>query len=137
MTDRDPSAGPTGPAATPDHFVGLRLRLWIACLAGVLVVALGLWWLLSNETALDSDPSRLLGWLAAIGGAGLAVAGGFALWLDHAIVGHLRGVARSLGSGRVQELRGLPAGSGWGELSELSVIAQDVITRQRATSQAA
>jgi hypothetical protein len=136
MTDRDPAGSPE-PAATPVHFVGLRLRIWIACLAGVIVVALGLWWLAGNEASLDAEPHRLLGWLAAIGGVGLAVAGGFALWLDHAIVGQLRGVSRSLGSGRVQELRGLPAAAGWGELSELSVLAQDVITRQRSTSQAA
>ena len=137
MIERDSAAGSPEPAATPVHFVGLRLRIWIACLAGVVVIALGLWWLAGNEASPDSDPGRLLGWLAAIGGVGLAVAGGFALWLDHAIVGQLRGVSRSLGSGRVQELRGLPAAAGWGELSELSVLTQDVITRQRATSQAA
>ncbi|HTO91700.1 MAG TPA: hypothetical protein VMJ70_11275 [Candidatus Sulfotelmatobacter sp.] len=137
MTERDPSAVPGGPAAPPAHFVGLRLRLWIACLAGVVVIALGLWWIAGHELGPDSDPARVLGWLAGIGGLGVAVAGGFALWLDHAIVGHLRGLSQSLASGRVQELRGLPAGAGWGELSELSVITQDVITRQRVTEQAA
>src|SRR5262249_22785478 len=57
-----------------------------------------------------------------------------ALWIDHHVVGHLHGLLLGLRSSRVAELRGLPAGAGWGELSELGDAGQDTPEkRQRET----
>ncbi|MEO5618185.1 MAG: hypothetical protein ABIS67_10470, partial [Candidatus Eisenbacteria bacterium] len=116
--------------------MGLRLRIWTACVSGALVSSLGLWWAAGTQLTPSPDPPLLLGWLAGIGGLGLVVAVGLALWLDHGIVVHLRGLTRGLASGRVQELRGLPAASGWGELSELTEWAQVLIARQRLSHRA-
>jgi len=141
MTHREPNA-PSGPSAgtdaapRSDAALGLRLRIWLGCLAGALVTAMGIWWVAGTQLTLDPDPPQLLGWLAAIGGLGLVVSIGLALWLDHGIVSHLRGLTRSLALGRVQELRGLPSASGWGELSDLTEWAQVLITRQRFSSRA-
>ena len=137
MTLRDPNASSGAPPPTSEAALGLRLRVWLACISGALVSALGLWWVAGTQLTPHPDPPLLLGWLAGIGGLGLVVALGFALWLDHGIVVHLRGLTRGLASGRVQELRGLPSASGWGELSELTEWAQVLITRQRLSNRAA
>ncbi len=134
-----PGARPVpAPAAlpAPETSLSLRFRIWLACVSGALVSALGLWWVAGMFLGPSPDPPQLLGWLAAVGGLGLVIAIGFALWLDHGIVSHLRGLTRGLASGRVQELRGLPSASGWGELSELTEWAQVLITRQRIAQRA-
>ncbi len=132
----EPESHAPAPPPAPESSTSLRLRLWAACLAGALVSAAGIWWVAGTQLGPGADPAQVLGWLVGLGGLGVVVAGGFALWLDRGIITHLRGVTRSLASGRVQELRGLPAASGWGELSSLSEWAQHLITRQRAIGEA-
>lgn len=119
------------------RLLGLRLRVWAACLSGTLVSVAALWWIAGTQITVRSDPAALLAWLLGAGMLGLVVGIACAMWLDHGIVVHLRGLTRGFASGRVQELRGLPAASGWGELSELTEWAAVLITRQRVASRAA
>jgi hypothetical protein len=126
------------PPAEREPFVSLRLRLWVSCIAGGAVAGLGSLWVLGTRVRPESpDPATLLGWLSTV--AFVAILAGllFAVWLDHHIVGHLRGLVRGLRSGRVTELRGLPAASGWGELSDLTDVAQEMLGRQRRSARAA
>lgn len=112
--------------------LGLRLRLWLACLSGGAIAGLGSLWVLGTRVRPGAaDPAELLAWLAGV--AILAVLAGlvFALWLDHHIVGHLRGLLRGIASDRVAELRGLPGSRGWGELSQLSGAVTDLLGQQR------
>jgi hypothetical protein len=120
-----PAPGPTGP--------GLRMRVWLACLAGALVSAGGIWWVIGTQAVPGSgfDLSTLVAWLAGVAGLGILVAAAFALWIDHGMIGHLRGLAEGVRMGQVARLRGLPASSGWGELSELTQSIQRLITHQR------
>jgi hypothetical protein len=111
----------------------LKLRLWLACLSGGLVAAAGTLWMLATPSLSPSDPA-VYGWLAGVACASLIIGLLLALWIDHHIVGHLHGLLLGLRSNRVAELRGLPAGSGWGELSELGDAVQDTLEkRQRET----
>lgn len=142
MTERDPhavSGTPSVEAPPPStmRLLGLRLRVWAACLSGALVSVAALWWIAGTQITVRSDPAALLAWLLGAGTLGIVVGIACAMWLDHGIVVHLRGLTRGFASGRVQELRGLPAASGWGELSELTEWAAVLITRQRVASRAA
>ena len=142
MTERDPHAVSGMPPVEPPppatmRLLGLRLRVWAACLSGALVSVAALWWIAGTQISVRSDPVSLLAWLLGAGTLGIVVGIGCAMWLDHGIVLHLRGLTRGFASGRVQELRGLPAASGWGELSELTEWAALLITRQRVASRAA
>jgi hypothetical protein len=119
-----------------DSFAALRLRLWVGCITGGLIAGVGSLWVLGTRAGYlaapaSTDFSELLGWLAGVAFAALLAGLFFAVWLDHHIVGHLRGLLRGVRSGRVAELRGLPGASGWGELSELSDAMQVLLTRQR------
>lgn len=119
-----------------DSFAALRLRLWVGCITGGLIAGVGSLWVLGTRAGYlaapaSTDFSALLGWLAGIAFAAMLAGLFFAVWLDHHIVGHLRGLLRGVRSGRVAELRGLPGASGWGELSELSDAMQVLLTRQR------
>jgi hypothetical protein len=129
-SELDPSAPPR-PRVGP----GLKLRLWAACLAGALVAALGLLWVLASPELAPSDPV-LIAWLAGIACGSLLLGLAAALWVDHHLLGRLQGVLLGLRTGRVAELRGLPAGTGWGELSELSDAVQEVLERGRRESRA-
>ncbi len=128
-TDRTPTAPPP---SEREPYVGLRFRLWLACISGGAIAGVGTLWVLGTRVAPGAaGAGELQGWLAGV--AFLAVGSGMviALWLDHHIVGHLRGLARGLYSGRVAELRGLPSATGWGELTELTDLAQALLVRQR------
>ncbi len=114
---------------------GLRLRLWLACLSGGLVAAAGTLWLLATPGLSPSDPAAY-GWLAGVACAALVVGLSLGLWIDHHVVGQLNGLLLGLRSGRVAELRGLPAGAGWGELSELGDAVQETLERRRQESRA-
>ena len=130
----DPKPGSTPPR---DAFATLRLRLWAACIAGGVIAGVGSLWVLGTRaTPGAADFSELLGWLAGVAFASLLAGLLFAVWLDHHIVGHLRGLLRGVRTGRVVELRGLPGASGWGELSELSDAMQAMLTRQRQGARA-
>ncbi len=130
---------PTDPLApAPPPTVGLRLRLWAACFAGTFTGLLGgLWVYAALWVPGETDASFLMPALAAVGGASALAAFAAALWLDHHVVAHLRGVLRSLHTGRSAELRGLPAARGWGELSQLVDSTQLVLAHVRRTSRAA
>ena len=114
---------------------GLKLRLWLACLSGGLIAAAGTLWLQFTPSLTPADPA-LYGWLAGIACAALLIGLALALWIDHHVVGHLHGVLLGLRSGRVAELRGLPASSRWGELSELGDAVQDVLERRQSEARA-
>jgi len=131
MTHAPPPAPP--PQPRPRIGPGLKLRLWLACLSGGLVAAAGTLWMLATPSLSPSDPA-VYGWLAGVACASLIIGLLLALWIDHHIVGQLHGLLLGLRSNRVAELRGLPAGSGWGELSELGDAVQDTLEkRQRET----
>ncbi len=129
----DPRTTSKRPPEDPDLGAGLRLRLWLGCLGGVLAVAAALWWAIAVQPrAAAGLPAELLWvWLPAIAGGGVVLGAILAIWLDRAIVGHLRGLIRSMAAGKVAELRGLPCASGWGELSELTQQAQILLSRHR------
>ena len=89
--------------------------------------------MLATPSLSPSDPA-VYGWLAGVACASLIIGLLLALWIDHHVVGQLHGLLLGLRSNRVAELRGLPAGSGWGELSELGDAVQDTLEkRQRET----
>ncbi len=131
---RDPE---TTPAKQPRARIGpgLKLRLWLACLSGGVIAATGTLWLLFTPNLTPADPA-LYGWLAGVACAALLLGLVLALWIDHHVTGHLHGVLLGLRSGRVAELRGLPAGTGWGELSELGDAVQDVLERRHSEARA-
>ena len=128
-TDHAPIAPPP-PEREP--YVGLRLRLWLACISGGAIAGLGTLWVLGTRVAPGTAAAgELQGWLAGVAFAAVGSGMLVALWLDHHIVNHLRGLLRGLSSGRVAELRGLPSATGWGELTELTELAQALLVRQR------
>ncbi len=130
--ERDQDPGPTAPGP------GLRMRLWLACLGGALASAAGTWWVVGTQAVPGPafDLSALVAWLAGIAGLGILIGAAFALWLDHGVIGHLRGLSDGLRSGQVARLRGLPAASGWGELSDLTQSIQRLISHQRQLTRA-
>jgi len=118
------------PQPRPRTGPGLKLRLWLACLSGGLVAAAGMLWMLATPSLSPSDPA-VYGWLAGVALASLVLGLLLALWIDHHVVGHLHGLLLGLRSNRVAELRGLPAGASWGELSELGDAVQEVLERRQ------
>src|SRR5262245_24734469 len=129
-----PEPGPT-PQPRPRIGPGLKLRLWLACLSGGLVAAAGTLWMLATPSLSPADPV-VYGWLAGVALASLVIGLLLALWIDHHVVGHLHGLLLGLRSNRVAELRGLPAGAGWGELSELGDAVQDTLERRQREARA-
>jgi hypothetical protein len=120
--------------------LGLRLRIWLGCLAGALVAAGGMWlaiaYLTGTSGAPPADPVLVRVWLPVIGLAGILAGLAMALWLDHGIAGALRGYLAALRGGQVTELRDLPAATGWGELSALGEETQRVVVLQQRMSRA-
>lgn len=113
--------------------LSLRLRIWLACLGGALAASTALWWVAGTQIGPRdaADPALLVLSLLAASGLGLAIAVLLALWLDHHVVGQLRGLSAALHSGAVEKLRDLPATSGWGELSSLTHSAHELLARDR------
>jgi methyl-accepting chemotaxis protein len=111
----------------------------VGCLGGALVGAGGMWWVVGSQAGPGAqlDLPVFVSWLSATAALGILVGAAFALWLDSGIIGHLRGLTSSLASGRVSDLRGLPAGAGWGELSRLTQQVQALLTRQRQVARTA
>ncbi|MFI5372174.1 MAG: hypothetical protein ACHQ52_11500, partial [Candidatus Eisenbacteria bacterium] len=93
----------------------------------------GTWWVIGTQAIPGAgfDLSALVAWLAGVAGLGIIVGAAFALWIDHGVIGHLRGLTEGVRHGQVARLRGLPASSGWGELSDLTQWIQRLITHQR------
>ncbi len=117
---------------------GLRVRLWLGCIAGSLVAAAALSVLLARESSMLDGLSGEFRWvwLPGILGAAVVLSIGLAIWLDRGIVRHLRGLSRGLGAGDPSDLRGLPSVAGWGELSALTTQAQALLARQRQSARA-
>jgi hypothetical protein len=138
MTFSPPAPRDEHPPA-PESSQGLRLRLWAGCLGGALVAAGGMWWVVGSLAGPGAplDLPVFVTWLSAIAALGILVGVALALWLDHGIIGHLRGLGSSLATGRVSELRGLPAGAGWGDLSRLTQQVQALLTHQRQVARTA
>lgn len=130
LRDSDLSSG-TSP-------MSLRLRVWFACLAGVMALTSGVWWVIGTRIGPHGpdEPLQVVLTLIGFAGLGLAVGSAAALWLDHHIIGQLRGIARGLESGRIEELRDLPSSHNWGELSQITHAATGLLTRERALAQA-
>lgn len=126
-------SAPDAPSAAPiERSVGLRLRLWGAAFAGALVACGGGLWVLGTQWQPgEGDLTPVFNALVVVAAGSLLTGFAAALWLDHHVVSHLRGLLLGLHSGRVAALRGLPASSGWGELSELGDAVQQVLSRQR------
>lgn len=124
---------PTGPR------LGLRLRLWLVGLASGAVTGVGTLWVLGTQVEASQHPglATLLAWLSGVAFLSVIVGAALALWLDHHLIGQLRAMIRGIRSGRVSELRGVPAASGWGELSELSDSVQGLLGRHRVQTRAA
>jgi methyl-accepting chemotaxis protein len=118
--------------------MGLRWRVWLACLGGAAFAAGGMWWVIGTQAGPDSAtrPAVLLTWLAGVAGLAIVVGAALALWLERVLVIHLKGLSSSLASGQVTELRGLPAAAGWGELSELTQRVQLLVTQHRQATRA-
>lgn len=135
----EPLRDSTGDAAAETRALGLRLRIWTGCVGGALTVSAGLWWIAGTRVGPGdaADPARLVLSLLAVSGAGLAAGVLLALWLDHHIVGQLRGLSRAFASGAVEKLRDLPATSGWGELSALTHSAHQLLSRDRGLAEVA
>ena len=127
------------PAAEPRSGGGLRLRIWIACLAGTLVSGGGIWWVVGTQLGAgpNFDLATAVSWLGLVAGFGVAVGAVFALWLDHGIVVHARGLAQAMATRQTARLRGLPGASGWGELSLLTQQVQQLVTQYRGAERAA
>ena len=113
------------PAPISDNsppLAGLALRLWLACLGGALVAGGGILWALRTRVVpgAAADSGSLVVWLAGSATLGLLTSASLALWFHARVIGHLKGLSRSVASRHAENLRGLPASSGWGELSELT-----------------
>jgi len=83
------------------------------------------------------NPRALGVWPWSAAALCLVLAVSLALWLDHAIASHLRGLSRAIASGDPTELSALPATAGWGELSLLAAQIQSLLVRQREMSRSA
>lgn len=136
-----PSSPPTRDARPPEmkSSQGLRLRLWLGCLAGAMVGAGGMWWVVGTYAGPDLrlNLPEFISWLTAVAAASMLVGVAFALWLDTGIIGHLRGLTNGLASGRGSDLSGLHAGAGWGELSQLTEQVQAFLTQHHQFARAA
>lgn len=135
----EPASDATREANDPAHALSLRLRIWTGCLGGAVIAAAGLWWIAGTRIGPRdaADPALLVVSLLAAAGAGLASGVLLALWLDHHIVGQLRGLSAALQHGAVEKLRDLPATSGWGELSALTHASHALLARDRERREAA
>jgi hypothetical protein len=131
----------SSPRPTPDTGgrVGLRARIWVGTLGAAVATAAGLSWVYLDQTAPGADLGafRLAASLGAVAGAALLTGLLCAVWLDRGVLRQLRGLIRGMRTGRVTELRGLPASGGWGELSQLTEQVQLLLAYQRQALQAA
>lgn len=116
--------------------LSLKLRIWAACIASGAVGGGGTLWVLGTRGGPGVDAATLVSWLSAVGFAAIVCGFVMALWLDHHVVGQLRGLLRGVRSTRVWELRGLPAAAGWGELSDLGDELQGMLASQRRSTRA-
>lgn len=125
-------------APEPEPRAGLRARLWLGCIAGGAAAGFGSLWVLGTRVTPGAvDTAQLLAWLSGVAFVSVLIGLALAAWLDHHVVGQLRIMVRALRTGRVSELRGLPAGGGWGELGDLAEEIQSALSRLRTVGHAA
>ncbi len=138
MTDSSPARSTDAPVEFRPSG-GLRLRLWLACVGGALVAAGGIWWVIGTQLGPgpEIDLALVVSWLGAVAGLGVVVGAAFSLWLDHGIVSHARGLAQAVATRQIARMRGLPAASGWGELSNLTQQIQQLVSHYRNAERAA
>jgi methyl-accepting chemotaxis protein len=134
MTELQPDRS-TVPARARS-FSALRLRLWLACLMGALVAAIGIGLVIGLQIGPDTNLDAVVSGLLMIAGAALLVGAAMALWLDRGIVVQARSLAEMVASGESVDFRGLPGVSGWGEISVLSLQIEDLLARHRQTESA-
>lgn len=127
---------PRRPPARPRR-VGLRLRLWLGCIAATGSTAAGiawvLWFGLANTAA--PAPGELPSRLALVVLLGSIAGVVLAAWLDHGIVGRLRALAQNVEQGVIQRPR--RGGAGWGEIAALTDRVEAQLARQRQLAWAA
>lgn len=109
---------------------GLRVRLWLGCLAGSVLASIAVA-ILATRSGPGPDAEFHWVWLPATLGGAVVLSMVLALWLDRGIVRHLRGLDRGMAEGEVTDLRGLPSSSGWGEISALTIQVQALLARHR------
>jgi len=137
MNDTKPDQGKDAPMELKPS-AGLRLRIWVACLGGALVAAGGGWWVIATRLGpITTDLASFVTWLAAVGGIAILVGAALGFWLDLELVANVRGLARAVASRQVALLRGLPASTGWGEVSQLTQQLQQLLARSRDAERAA
>ncbi len=121
---------PTGP--DPTNGAGLSLRLWLGCLGAWFVVSAGIVWILSASSTGSEAQVRAL-WLpvAVVIVLGLLAAIGLAAWLSSGIVSRVRSLATGISAGQIVDQDGRPWPGGWGEIGDLGLRIQALLTRQR------
>ena len=132
--------GPPSPVEPEFHpRLGLRLRLWFAALAGVVVGIGGLVWALWGLwPTIEETLGGALGLrLMIVGAASLFVALACALWLEHGVVRRVRRLVLSARANDTTPLHDPFTSSGWGELIDLRNHVSALITRYRHASRAA
>jgi methyl-accepting chemotaxis protein len=126
-------SGPLADGSEPRSRAGLRLRLFVGCLGGLLVAAAGVAWALRSSTSLDGTLDRdafvfQLGW---VGAAAAAVALALAVWLDRGIRSRLLRLSRSVRVVDATPLKDPFGAGGWGELGDLGRTVSVLLTRHR------
>ncbi len=117
---------------------GLRSRLWIGALGGVVVAVGGLAWvLLSPDRERVPIGATLELRLGLVALAATVVSIWLGWWLDRGIVARVRRVTASVRANDATALHDPHAGTGWGELADLRNHVSALITRYRQAARAA
>lgn len=135
MTPNEPDLEDGMPEPRPRG--GVRLRLWLGCLGGSIVAAVGLWWsigpIVMGETI---APDALIFRLSGAAAAGVLVAVILAAWLDRGIVLRLRWLARVAAAVQVPGTGG-KARPGWGEFADLTLALRALVQQHRVLARRA
>ena len=129
----DPESRPAGSIPDPQSRFGLRFRLWVGCLGGLLVSGAALWWVFAVEAPREGADLRQIA-LPVLGalGAGLLVSLILASWLQRGIVRRVRDLLSDAAFGQTKA----PI-FGWGELRDLAAALQTLTARQRQLARTA
>jgi hypothetical protein len=124
----EPRPGPPRPPSRGR--LGLRLRLWLACLGGTLVAGAGALWVLAplDLSSVEPDGDSLAVRMLLVLVLGVVVSAALAAWIDLGIVGRLRALNRRLDVGTMPEMG---TNRGWGELAMVAGTIESMLVRQR------
>ena len=78
----------------PEHEAALRTAVGARRYASGVVAGLGSLWALGTHGGPGADPAALVGWLSGAGFAAVLTGFVMAHWLDHHVVGQLRGLLK-------------------------------------------